>query len=279
VLFRSALMRKVAEEGSIDEWLAREQMMQQAQEQSEAEYFKQQAQAAAAQLEQKQQESQSLQEQMQATQQQLQDMQAQLDQSGQLQRQVLDQARVVEQQAAQSAAAAHQAATASTLQAMQSSQEVLRHKMMTADMQQAQQQWKDQLMQIAQTDPTGGAGAQVGMGMEGPAPPPPPPGSEMMPGDVGMQGTQPQQAEAPTQGGETAPQAGPANQAAQAAGPAGSPPPDGGGAQPQAATEMPAPEQSAKPATKQAAVWGRFKKISMLQREMAKAANPFGSAP
>jgi bacterioferritin len=228
---RKAAGVKVAFDGDPGAWIAQEQAMQQAQEQSESEYFKGLSQQASEQVQQKDQELQGLQQQLQAIQQQQQQMQQELDQSGQLQRQALDQARMVEQQASTTAAAAHQTATAATIQAMQSSQEVLRHKGMTAQMQQNVQAWKDQLMGIAQSDPTAGAGEQVGMPAAGPIQPAPQP-------------------QIPTQGGEV--MAGPAGEAAGAEAPAGSPPPDGAGPQPQAATTSPAPEESMAPTAKSA---------------------------
>lgn len=164
---RIGLMRKCAFDGNVQEWLAQEQMMQQAQEVSELEHYKQQAEETGALLQQKEQESQAMQEQMGQ-------LQAQLDESVQSQDQVMQQAQMIQQTAAQSAASAHQAASASMLQAMQSAQEVLRHKTMTSTMQQNVQAWKDQVMGVVETDPTANAGEQVGMPMSGPVPPPPP---------------------------------------------------------------------------------------------------------
>jgi ferritin len=203
---RIGLMRKLAFDGDVNQWLAREQMLQQAQEGSELEHYRQQAKETSALLQQKEQETQQLQEQMGQ-------LQAQLEETAQSQEQVLQQAQQIQQGAAQSAAQAHQAASASTLQAMQSAQEVLRHKMMTANLQQSVQQWKDQVMGAMQSDPTAAAGEQVGMPLSGPVPPPPP--DMMMPGQ--------DMAAAPVQ-----PAAAPQQQPAQ---PQSATPPDGAQAQ------------------------------------------------
>ena len=256
-----AVMRKLAERPDINQYLAREQMMAGAQEAKELEYYKQQAQMHQAAIQQKDTEGAQLQEQMQATQQQLQQMQAELDQSGQMQRQILEQARGVEQQASQTAAAAHQAASASTLQAMQASQEVLRHKQMTAQLQQSVQAWKDGLMAAAAADPTAQAGQQVGMPMSGPMPQP-----LTAPPDAGV----------PTEGGEI-PQA-PADQAASAEGPAASPSPEGGGEQPKAKTTAPEPEKDTTPATKQSSVWAYYRALSGMKKQATPIQRAIGGA-
>jgi bacterioferritin len=235
------LMRKVAFDGDVNEWLSREQMMQQAQEQAATDYYKDRVQNTQAQVQQKDQELQGVQQQMEALQQQQQQMQQELDQSGQIQRQILDQARQVEQAATQAAASAHQTASASMLQAMQAQQEVMRHKGLTAGMQQAQQSWKDQLMQIAQTDPTQGAGAQVGMPASGPLPP--------------------AQTDAPTEGPPV--ESGPAGNMPGAEGNPAAPTPEGQAPTSQATSEPVAPEQTLSPATKQGSVnWDHFRKLA-----------------
>jgi bacterioferritin (cytochrome b1) len=252
-----ALMRKMAFDGDVNAWLANEQMLQQAQDQAAADYFKGQAQQAQAAAEQKDQELQALQQQMQALQQQQQQMQQELDASGQIQRQILDQARQVESAAAQAAASAHQTATASMLQAMQSQQEVLRHKNMTATMQQNVQAWKDQLRQIAEADPTEGAGEQVGMPVSGPIQPPPQ-------GGQGMNAAPPGEGEAPTMGGEQ--DNGAAAGAAAAAGNPSAPTPQGAGAQGPATMEQQTPEQGAAPVTKQGSVnWDYYRALSRMR--------------
>jgi len=219
-----ASLRKAAFGPEFDAWAAQEQMMQQAQEQAEADYFKAQAQEAQAAAQQKDQELQQMQQQMQQIQQQQEQLQQQVDASGAMQQQVLEQARQVEQSAAQSAAAAHQTATASMLQAMRAQQEVLQHKGLTANIQQNVQRWKDQLAAIAQADPASGAEAQVASPEASTAP-------------------------VPTQGPEV-PQA-PADMAASAEGNPYAPAP-GGEAQPQAPAQPASPEQTMAPATKQA---------------------------
>lgn len=265
-----AFMRKHAFDGDVSQWLAQEQMMGQVQEQAEADYFKQQAQQAKTLSQQKDQEAQGLQQQLQQLQQQQQQMQQALDQSGQVQRQVLDQARQVEQAATQSAASAHQTATASMLQTMQSQQEIMRHKGMTSNMQQAVQEWKDQLMQIAQADPTQGAGQQVGMPLSGPAPQPPA-------GQEGMNAAPPPgKGEAPTQGGEA--DNGPATTAPGAEGNPSAPTPTGAGAQGPVPTEQQVPEQGLQPnaAVKQGSVnWNYFQKLSQRGGAVKEAAFPF----
>lgn len=238
------LLKKIAEEVDINSWLAQEQMAEQAQRSNEAAYFKQQAQEAQTAAQVKAQEAQSLQQQMQQVQQQLQQMQGELDQSGQVQRTVLDRARQVEQQATQSAAAAHQAASAATLQAMQSSQEVLRHKMLTATMQQNVQGWKQQLMDVVQADPTSQAGEQISMPLSGPTPP--------------------QMSEVPTDGGPPI-VSGPANQAATPPGTANAPTPLGQ-EQGTANVNIPSPEQTLTPATKQAAINRLFAQVAAMQK-------------
>ena len=240
-------MRKMAFDGDVNEWMAREQLLNQAQGSAEAYYFKNQAQQSQAVTQQKDQELQAVQQQMQALQQQQMQMQQELDQSGQTQRQILEQARQVETSATQAAASAHQTATASMLQAMQSQQEVLRHKGMTANMQQNVQTWKDQLMQIAQTDPTQGAGAQVGMPGSGPIQPAvqldPMMGQPMQ---QGMNAMPEGAGETPTAGGEA--NNGPAAEAPGAEGNPSAPTPTGAGAQSPAKTEQQTPEQTLSPA-------------------------------
>ena len=249
---------KRAFDGGVNQWMAQEQMMGQAQQQAEADYFKQQAQQAQAAADQSTQQAQATQQQLDQVQQQVQTMQQQLDQSGQQQRQILDQARMVEQAATQSAQSAHQTATASMLQSMQAQQEVMRHKGMTAQMQQNVQAWKDQLMGIAQADPTAGAGAQVGMPESGPIPPPQQPMDQM--GASNPEAPQAAPTEMPA-GSEN-----PTEQAPAAEGNPNQPTPEGQGPQPQARPDSSAgnPQDTLAPAvSKTGAVdWAKYRQMA-----------------
>ena len=157
-----ASVRKLAFEGDPEEWMQQEEMLQQVQDQAELE-------DARAAKEEAQTVLQERDMQLQQMTQQMQELQMQADQATQQSQMAIQQGQVLQNAAAQSAQAANQAAVASTLKAMQSASEVLRHKMLTANMQQNVEGWKQQLADIAMADPAAEAGAQVGMPMSGDA--------------------------------------------------------------------------------------------------------------
>lgn len=160
---------EVGNQPDIHQYLAAEEMGQQAQEQNSAAYYQQKFQEAAAQLQQTQAQATDTQTLADTLQQQVAGSQEQIQAA-------MQQAQLASQAAMQNVQQAHEMAMGATAQAMESQQEVLRQKQLAAAMKMGITQVKDQVMSALASDPTDQLAQQLT------APPP---------GSGGMVGGQP----------------------------------------------------------------------------------------
>jgi hypothetical protein len=205
-----------APDAHIDQFLSQEQMMQQAQDTNEANFYRQKFQEAQQQLQQSMQAAQSQQQQMDQMSQQLQGMQGQIDGA-------LQQGQQIQQTAMTNAQSAQAAATQAMQQTLAANSELINQQQLSSNMRNAYQQLQQQIQQVAQTAPppatTMEAGAvQTPPAMAGGAPGGPP-------------GAPEQAGQEPGPGPEATGAGQPGGEATPTAGPAGGPTPGGQGAE------------------------------------------------
>ena len=210
-----------APDANAGSFLEQEQMMQQAQDTNEANYYKKKFEVAQQSLQAAQQQQQAQQQQMDQMNQQLQSMQQQIDGS-------VQQNQQVQQQAMQNAQSAQAAATQAMQQTLAANSELLSQQQLSANMRNAYQQLQQQVMQVAQAAPPPATTMEAGASQAAAMGTPPQTGPGEMAGGAG---------------GEPGTGAGqPGGDAGASAGPAAGPPPGDQGA------AAPGGEQAAPPA-------------------------------